>query len=392
MAERTTLAVRGRDGRRPEVHHAGTPIEHPLELGDGGVGIGEREHRHAVDAVLVREAPVLVEPLVERVEHRVRRFDVVAQHLLDPDRERREHDHAFEALLVHHREPCVAVLVLSAQRLELHQRTRVDALGDLAAEHEVHAPGDDDRVEGGVGDELEQLPAHEQERVRALLHHLHAPLAELLGEVPGAGVEGLVVVVVGVDGAISELHGVLSRSPCGALADELNVITFRTQPRPAVPCPGTVSAPSGADGQGGVRAHHQGHPIAREARADRRRAARADRQRSARGGRVARARARPGRALRGVTPVAPRGAAHPRGRGPDHRRARGARRGGRAPAERAHDRPHRRARPPGPQRDPGRRAPGAQHDRTRCGPGARDLAEQEGDRGAHGRWSTPSAR
>ena len=78
-------------------------------------------------------------------------------------------------------------------------------------------PGHDDRVERGVGDELEELPAHEQERVRALLHHLHAPLAELLGEVPGAGVEGLVVVVVGVDGAVSELHGVLS-VPRAALA------------------------------------------------------------------------------------------------------------------------------------------------------------------------------
>ena len=46
---------------------------------------------------------------------------------------------AVEALLVHHRHARVAVLVLGAQRLELHERPRVDALGDLAAEHEVHA-------------------------------------------------------------------------------------------------------------------------------------------------------------------------------------------------------------------------------------------------------------
>ena len=47
----------------------------------------------------------------------------------------------------------VAVLVLGAQRLDLHQRARVDALGDLAAEHQVEAAGHDDRVERRVRDE-----------------------------------------------------------------------------------------------------------------------------------------------------------------------------------------------------------------------------------------------
>ena len=124
-----------------------------------------------------------------------------------PHRERREQQDAFEALLVHHREPRVAVLVLGAQRFDLHERARVDALGDLAAEHEVHAAGHDDRVERRVGDELEQLAPDEQERVRALLHDLDAALAELLVEVTGARVDGLVVVVVGVDGPVSDVHG-----------------------------------------------------------------------------------------------------------------------------------------------------------------------------------------
>ena len=99
-----------------------------------------------------------------------RRRDVVAQRLLDAARERREHEHRLEALLVHHREARVAVLVLGPQRLDLHERARVDALGDLTAEHQVHAAGDDDRVERRVRDEAEELAAREQQRVAALLH------------------------------------------------------------------------------------------------------------------------------------------------------------------------------------------------------------------------------
>ena len=49
--------------------------------------------------------------------------------------------------------------------------------------------------------------------------------------------------------------------------------------------------------------------------------------------------------------------------------------------ERAHDRTHRRARPPGPQRHPRRRAPGPQHDRARRGARAGVVADAR-------RWST----
>ena len=40
------------------------------------------------------------------------------------------------------------------QPLDLHQRRRIDALGNLAAEQQVQAAGHDDRVEGGVGNEV----------------------------------------------------------------------------------------------------------------------------------------------------------------------------------------------------------------------------------------------
>ncbi len=142
----------------------------------------------------------------------------------------------------------------------------------------------------GLGMNLKSFPPTSRSEWRALLHHLHAPLAELLVEVPGAGVEGLVVVVVGVDGAVSELHGVLS-VPARSSRGAANVITFRPARPPAGRrVPWRLARLAGRDSAGRRRrrAHDQDQSIAREARADRRRAARPDRQRRARGGRVAR--------------------------------------------------------------------------------------------------------
>ncbi len=43
--------------------------------------------------------------------------------------------------------------------------------------------------------------------MRPLLHHLHPTLAVLVLEMPGARVDRFVVVVVGVDGPVGEVHG-----------------------------------------------------------------------------------------------------------------------------------------------------------------------------------------
>ena len=102
-------------------------------------------------------------------------------------------------------------LVLGPQRLDLHQRARVDALGDLAAEHQVEAAGHDDRVERRVRDEAEELAADEQERVLPCCTTCTPRSTELLVEVAGARVERLVVVVVGVDGPESDVHGLSVR-------------------------------------------------------------------------------------------------------------------------------------------------------------------------------------
>ena len=59
----------------------------------------------------------------------------------------------------------------------------------------------------GFGMKRKILPPASSERVTALLHRLHPALAELLVEVAGARVDRLVVVVVGVDGAECDVHG-----------------------------------------------------------------------------------------------------------------------------------------------------------------------------------------
>ena len=181
-------------------------------------------------------------------------------------------------------------LVLGPQRLDLHERARVDALGHLTAEHQVHAAGDDDRIERRVRDEAEELAAHEQERVAALLHRLHPARAELLVEVAGARVDRLVVVVVGVDGAESDLHGHSLRR-CARVASARKCYNIsigghhrgRLRRGLRIPCAVGASRTRRRRGDG------EETTIAREARADRRRAARPDRERRADRGRLARA-------------------------------------------------------------------------------------------------------
>ena len=108
--------------------------------------VHQREHGRREDALAPREAPILVEPLVEGVQRRVGQVGVVAQRVLDADAERREQQAALDPLLVHQREPRFAVAVGRADRLELAEGgADVEALGVVAAEEAVEAAGLRDR-------------------------------------------------------------------------------------------------------------------------------------------------------------------------------------------------------------------------------------------------------
>src|SRR6202000_2758551 len=105
---------------------------------------------------------------------------------------------------------CITVLVLGVLRepLDLHQRRRVDAFGNLAAEQEIQAPGLDDRVECRGRDEAVHPFPYDRLAVAAVTEHLNAAPAELLVQMPGKSIHRLVVMVVDVDGLIVQVsHG-----------------------------------------------------------------------------------------------------------------------------------------------------------------------------------------
>ena len=136
------------------------------------------------------------------------RLDVVLEGLLDAARERGQHEHCLEVLPVQDLHSGIAVLVLRmlAQPVDLHQRRRVHALRDLAAEQQIEATRFDDRVERRVRDEVVDLFAHDGPSALAVLHHLHTAALELLGQVPGAGVESF------------RSSGCRHRSPCNRVS------------------------------------------------------------------------------------------------------------------------------------------------------------------------------
>src|SRR6516162_6776530 len=183
-------------------------VEHEIDFLDRLLRVSQRNHRRREDTVIVPiETPVFVEPQVEGVQRRHRAFHVVLERFLDPAPEGWKHDARLDTLVVDDGDPGVAILVFRSQfeLLDPHQRGGIDALGDLAAEQRVQATRHDDRVEGRVGNEPVDPVADDRLGVAAVAVHLNAAPAELLVQVPGEGVQRLVVVVVDIDRLVAQV-------------------------------------------------------------------------------------------------------------------------------------------------------------------------------------------
>ena len=112
-----------------------------------------------VEAVVVREAPVLGQPAVEGAEGVAHRLGIVGQRLLVDHPERREHPAAHQPLLVEHPQAGVAVAVLGPHRLESRSSASGLTADGVAAEVVVQAAGLRHRVERGVAHRTADPPA-----------------------------------------------------------------------------------------------------------------------------------------------------------------------------------------------------------------------------------------
>ena len=105
-----------------------------------------------------------------------------------------------QSLLVEPRDARVAVAVLLADRLDLRHRLAIDAVGNLAAEVQIQAAGDDHRVEGRIRDEAVDAVARDRLDAPARRDEADAAPAQLRIEVAREALLELVVVLVGIEG------------------------------------------------------------------------------------------------------------------------------------------------------------------------------------------------
>jgi hypothetical protein len=205
-------AVEHRVGRGPALYRPGPDVDqprslvdHPFQFTDGTGRIDERRQRHAEHPAVLSESPVLRQPPVERLEIRVGGVRVVDEVLLHRDPERREEHSGLDALLLHERQPGVAVA-------ELGDALGVDgvlgectALG-LPSEIGLQLPRRAEVIMGRDGCEVRPALADEDppERVAILPHDPDRLVAKRRRDVACEAVVRLVVMVVGVHQRVVE--------------------------------------------------------------------------------------------------------------------------------------------------------------------------------------------
>ena len=187
------------DGTGAHDEHARPLVQRPGHLVASGLGIDQAEIRRGEDPALVIETPVVEHPSVERVEDAAGRFGIAEQRLLHPDTQRGEHEATLDVLAIHELEARTGLSVGGTDRIELAERSADVGGRRLPAEVCVEAAGPGHRIELRIGDEAVDLPAHHQPGAAPDLGPLHAPASEVIRDVPGEGVRGLVVVIVGIE-------------------------------------------------------------------------------------------------------------------------------------------------------------------------------------------------
>src|SRR4051794_1432117 len=112
----TGTAAVGRASR--QIDELGAGGQYTIQFGDRPFQIAQRHHRRGVDRVLVVKAPVLVDPLVERLIVVVQRIGVVEERLGKQGPAARIHDRLLDLLLLQLLQARVLVEVLRLHRLE----------------------------------------------------------------------------------------------------------------------------------------------------------------------------------------------------------------------------------------------------------------------------------
>jgi hypothetical protein len=233
--ERARALEAGHRGR-PDEHHLGAPLDHPLQLLDGLLDDGQGDHGGGEDPALVVELPGLVHPLVQGVDGGVEEVRVVLHPLLDHAGERGEHQRAVEALLVHELE-ARGRLPERRRRLDRLAEQLAAALPLRVADPVVLLLGARPRhhLEGRVRDVLGDPAAHRQLGATVLQLHVLDGAAVPVGQVPGERLRGLVEVVVGVEdrdaGRCSHRGPPSDRWPAGGVPPAENYILPPREPR-----------------------------------------------------------------------------------------------------------------------------------------------------------------
>ena len=199
---------RGRPG-----HDGGRPVgQGKLQLRHRCVNVGQRDVRRGEYAVLVGEAPVLAEPLVERPEHHSDALGVVLEHFLVEHAERGKQPNLADALGVHCGQSGVVVAVRGVDRGRRPQELMGIFAVRIPAEVLRECSGRADRVERRIGHGKIDLAPDHMALTTIDLGPLDDPTTQPGVKVSGEGVDRLVVMVVAVKDGMIEFHRTLLRA------------------------------------------------------------------------------------------------------------------------------------------------------------------------------------